>query len=137
MLTLCPRAPVWQLTCTLPPGVDWSLPQLSAWPFLFGGMRLEITTVLPAPPFLSTGSARPAVGNGERGRGAELISGTCRCHPRLLPGPPQQLGEAGVSCSHHSYSLPGHKIAFRLKPVLVLLPRLRGNSEGWKDSPPH
>lgn len=36
-----------------PRGTVQSLPQLSAWPFLLGGMKLEIMSLLPPPTPLS------------------------------------------------------------------------------------
>lgn len=85
-----------------PRGVAQSLPQLSAWPILLGGMKLEIMSLMPAAPFSSQAPVLPGGlwGDGELRRCTELVSATCCCHPQLPLRPPQQLGEARRSCSH-------------------------------------
>lgn len=75
-----------------PRGTVQSLPQLSAWPFLLGGMKLEIMSLLPALPLLSpnTSSARRAVG----GRGAAQVCRARLCHVSLPPPAPAEAPAA-------------------------------------------
>lgn len=83
-------------------GVEWSLPQLSARPFLLDGMRLEMMSLTWAPPFLST-SCPAGVGGGTSSPSCEksqLLAPPPRLEP---PGPPklERLGELLLPAPTH------------------------------------
>lgn len=70
-----------------PRGTVQSLPQLSAWPFLLGGMKLEIMSLLPPPTPLSKHQLCQA-GCGGQVRRARL------CHVPLPPPAPAEAPAA-------------------------------------------
>ena len=97
-------------------GVERSLPQLSAQPFLLGGMRLEIMSLTWAPPFLSTSC--PVRGWGDLSSFTGEVTTTCTspcpdlhlqgrrswrgwghrsCWPRSPPPPPPAQGTSPVA----------------------------------------
>lgn len=83
-----------------PRGVAQSLPQLSAWPILLGGMKLEIMSLMPAAPFSSQAPVLP--GRLWGGRGAAQVYRARLCH---VPLPPPAPAEAPAAAGRGSEEL--------------------------------